>query len=61
MGSIPSDDVPALIGASIALSVLQIVFVAARFCTRYLQQMRYGADDYVILIALVCILSVICP
>lgn len=54
MGSIPSDGGSSLVRASIALSVLQIVFVAARFYTRYWRRTRCGADDYVILIALVC-------
>lgn len=54
MGRIPSEGGAALIGVSIGLSILQIVFVAARFYTRYFQQARCGIDDYVILIALVC-------
>lgn len=54
MGSDPSDGGSALVGVSIALSVVQIFFVAVRFLTRYLQRTRCGADDYVILVALVC-------
>ncbi|KAJ5082052.1 hypothetical protein N7532_011095 [Penicillium argentinense] len=43
----------ALIGVSIALSIVQIIFVAARFLTRYMQRIRFGLDDYMILIALI--------
>lgn len=56
MGHVPSDGGAPLVDVSIALSVLQIVFVAARFYTRFVQRMRCGLDDYVILFALVCIL-----
>lgn len=51
--SSPSDGGEALIIVSVVLSVLQIVFVAARFYTRYMQRMRCGLDDYVMLLALV--------
>lgn len=51
----PSDNGNTLVGVSIALSVLQIGLVAARFYTRRLQRERYGWDDWVMLIALVCI------
>lgn len=44
-----------LFGVGVALSVVQIVLVAARFYARYLQRVRCGVDDYVILIALVWI------
>lgn len=49
----PSDGGTALIIVSVVLSVVQIVFVAARFYTRYMQRMRCGLDDYVMLCALV--------
>lgn len=54
MGSDPSDGGSALVAVSIVLSIVQFIFVALRFLTRYTQGTRYGADDYVILIALVC-------
>ncbi|KAJ5166596.1 uncharacterized protein N7482_005377 [Penicillium canariense] len=47
-----SDGGVALITVSVVLSVVQMVFVAARFYTRYMQRMRCGLDDYVMLIAL---------
>jgi len=50
-----SDNGNTLVGVSIALSVLQIGLVAARFYTRRLQRERYGWDDWVMLIALVCV------
>lgn len=48
-----SDGGSALIIVSVVLSFLQIVFVAARFYTRYMQRMKCGLDDWVMLIALV--------
>ncbi|KAJ5825782.1 hypothetical protein N7474_002920 [Penicillium riverlandense] len=42
-----------LIGVCAALAAVQILIVAARFYTRYMQQMRCGLDDYLILVALV--------
>ncbi|KAJ5675817.1 hypothetical protein N7462_008714 [Penicillium macrosclerotiorum] len=52
-GSSPSSNGGnALVGVSVALSVMQIVFVAARFYTRYMQRTKCGADDYVMLVAL---------
>ncbi|CEO58611.1 hypothetical protein PMG11_03322 [Penicillium brasilianum] len=50
--SSPSDGGKTLIIVCVVLSVFQIVFVAARFYTRYMQRMRCGLDDYVMLIAL---------
>jgi hypothetical protein len=57
-GEAPSSGGSALIGISLTLSVLQILFVTARFYTRSLQHTQPSADDYVMLIALVCILRV---
>jgi hypothetical protein len=51
-----SPDGLCLMGVSIAMSVLQIIFVALRFYTRRLQREKYGWDDWVMLIALVCTL-----
>lgn len=52
----------ALIGVSMTLSVIQILFVIARFYTHSLQHTKCGADDYVMLIALVCVLRAdTCP
>ena len=45
----------ALLGAAIGIAVVQILFVAARFFTRFIQRMKIGVDDYLILFALVCI------
>lgn len=61
MGHVSSDGGAPLVGVSIALSVLQIVFVAARFYTRFVQRVRCGVDDYVILFALVCMLPIVSP
>jgi hypothetical protein len=54
----PSGGGNSLLGVSVALSVLQIVFVASRFYTRRLQRQRYGWDDWVMLFALVCVLNI---
>lgn len=52
----------ALISVSLTLSVLQIFFVIARFYTRSLQHTQCGADDYMMLVALVCMLRIgMCP
>ncbi|KAJ5088212.1 hypothetical protein N7456_011828 [Penicillium angulare] len=48
----PSTSGSGLIAACIILSVIQILFVAARFYTRYMQNAKCGADDYVMLVAL---------
>ncbi|KAJ5722686.1 hypothetical protein N7488_000721 [Penicillium malachiteum] len=40
-----------LIGVSIAIAVLQILIVAARFYARYTQRQKYGIDDYLIMLA----------
>lgn len=49
------DDGKGLLGVSVVLSVLQIVLVAARFYTRRLQREQFGCDDWVMLVALVCV------
>lgn len=55
---VPGDTAPhagnALLGAAIGIAVVQILFVAARFFTRFIQRMKIGFDDYLILFALVC-------
>lgn len=52
-----TDDGLCLMGVSIAMSVLQIIFVVLRFYTRRcLQREKYSSDDWVMLIALVGIL-----
>ena len=43
-----------LVGAAISIAVIQILFVAARFYTRFMQKVKVGIDDYLILLALVC-------
>jgi len=57
--SVPVDQEPysgnALVGAAISIAVVQIVFVAAKFYTRSMQRMKICFDDYLILLALVCI------
>ncbi|GLI80622.1 hypothetical protein PoHVEF18_008977 [Penicillium ochrochloron] len=50
--SSPSDGGSALIIVSVVLSFVQIVFVAARFYTRYMQRMKCELDDYIMLLAL---------
>ncbi|KAJ6021440.1 hypothetical protein N7540_006944 [Penicillium herquei] len=46
-----------LIGVSIAIAVIQIPIVAARFYARYMQRQKYGIDDYLIILALVASLG----
>ncbi|OKL58533.1 hypothetical protein UA08_06369 [Talaromyces atroroseus] len=46
-----------LIGVSIAIAVIQILVVGARFYTRYLQQTAYWLDDYLIVLALISCLG----
>ncbi|KAJ5458263.1 hypothetical protein N7475_009651 [Penicillium sp. IBT 31633x] len=41
----------ALVGVSAAIAVVQISFVAARLYTRFMQQIKLGIDDYLILLA----------
>lgn len=58
MNARSDSDVPyngdALIGVSVAIAVVQIVVVIARFYTRRrLQQLAFALDDYLILLALV--------
>ncbi|KAK9858496.1 uncharacterized protein MYU51_017561 [Penicillium brevicompactum] len=48
----------ALLGAAIGIAVVQILFVAARFFTRFIQRMKIGVDDYLILFALAASLSI---
>ena len=42
-----------LMGVAIAIAVVQIVIVAARFYTRYMQRVACALDDYLIVPALV--------
>lgn len=42
-----------LIGISIAIAAVQAIVVAARFYTRFLQRVKCGLDDYLIILALV--------
>lgn len=42
-----------LVGVSIAIAVIQILVVSARFYTRYLQHTAFWLDDYLIIPALV--------
>jgi hypothetical protein len=53
----PQFNVNALVGAVIGIAVVQILFVAARFYTRFMQRMEIAFDDYLILLALVCNLT----
>ncbi|KAJ5809002.1 hypothetical protein N7474_010271 [Penicillium riverlandense] len=46
-----------LVGVSIAIAVVQILIVALRFYTRHMQRLRYGADDYLIIPALLASLG----
>lgn len=55
----PGDQQPyngdALVGAAAAIAAVQILFVAARFFTRFMQRMNIAVEDYLILLALVLI------
>lgn len=42
-----------LMGVSIALIVVQVAVVLARFYARYVQRVAYALDDYLIVLALV--------
>lgn len=57
LGWVPGDREPyggnALVGAAIGISVVLVLFVAARFWTRFMQRVKIGLDDYLILLALV--------
>ncbi|BCS03797.1 uncharacterized protein AKAW2_70675A [Aspergillus luchuensis] len=62
MNARSDSDVPyngdALIGVSVAIAVVQIVVVIARFYTRRrLQQLAFALDDYLILLALIASLG----
>ncbi|KAL4888674.1 hypothetical protein BDV59DRAFT_136298 [Aspergillus ambiguus] len=46
-----------LMGVSIAIAVLQILIVAARFCARYVQRVACALDDYLIIPALIASLG----
>ncbi|KAJ5651543.1 uncharacterized protein N7484_005266 [Penicillium longicatenatum] len=46
-----------LVGVSIAIAVVQIVVVGARFYTRYIQKVACGSDDYLIIPALIASLG----
>ncbi|PWY72485.1 hypothetical protein BO94DRAFT_245550 [Aspergillus sclerotioniger CBS 115572] len=54
-------DVPyngdALIGVSIAIAIVQIVVVGARFYTRHMQKLALALDDYLIFLALIASLG----
>jgi hypothetical protein len=43
----------ALVAAAVAIAAVQIIFVVARFYTRFIQRTKIGFDDYLILLALV--------
>jgi hypothetical protein len=42
-----------LVGPIAAIAAVQTVFVAAKFYTRFMQRVKFGLDDYLILLALV--------
>jgi hypothetical protein len=42
-----------LVGPTAAIAAVQTVFVAAKFYTRFIQRVKFGLDDYLILLALV--------
>lgn len=54
-GNPPSQNGQALIATGISLSVVVVVFAIARFYTRRLQRIKFGVDDWVFLIAVVCL------
>ncbi|RAL01565.1 uncharacterized protein BO80DRAFT_62467 [Aspergillus ibericus CBS 121593] len=47
----------ALIGVSIAIAIVQIVIVGARFYTRHIQKLALALDDYLIFLALIASLG----
>ncbi|CAG8035069.1 unnamed protein product [Penicillium salamii] len=61
LGWVPGDREPyggnALVGAAIGISVVLVLFVAARFWTRFMQRVKIGLDDYLILLALAASLA----
>ncbi|OJJ99505.1 hypothetical protein ASPACDRAFT_61273 [Aspergillus aculeatus ATCC 16872] len=46
-----------LLGVAIAMAILQIIAVIARFYTRYSQRLAYALDDFLIVIALIASLG----
>ncbi|KAJ5841551.1 hypothetical protein N7534_011381 [Penicillium rubens] len=46
-----------LVGPIAAIAAVQTVFVAAKFYTRFMQRVKFGLDDYLILLALVASLA----
>ncbi|KAJ5782815.1 hypothetical protein N7457_004589 [Penicillium paradoxum] len=53
----PHYGIHTLVGVSAAIGAIQIVFVAARFYTRFMQRIKFGVDDYLILLALTASLA----
>ena len=46
---------PSITAAVLVVAILASIAVALRFFARYIQKIGYGADDILILVALVCI------
>lgn len=57
MNSDMSDPGPNLRGTTTALLVLAFIFVVLRFAARYKRGLTYGADDWMIVVSLVCALA----
>jgi hypothetical protein len=61
-GGVADDQQPysgdALIGVAAAIAAVQILFVAARFYTRFMLRTKVGLDDYLVLLALVCMQTI---
>ena len=45
---------PGIIAAVLVVAIFASIAVALRFIARYIQRIGYGADDILILLALVC-------
>ncbi|KAJ5563643.1 hypothetical protein N7535_008807 [Penicillium sp. DV-2018c] len=60
-GGVADDQQPysgdALIGVAAAIAAVQILFVAARFYTRFMLRTKVGLDDYLVLLALIASLG----
>ena len=51
-----TDDLgPQTVAVSSVFAVLATLAVAGRLCSRRVKRVAYGADDYMIVVALVCI------
>lgn len=52
--NVAGDHGPGITAAVLVVAILASIAVALRFVARYIQRTGYGADDILILLALVC-------